>query len=183
MFERFSKAARAAVVEAQQEAIRADSPTIGTECLLYALLDAPDAVSGDLLRRHGLDRDRLADDFAAVHRRGGLTQADAAALGELGIDVDAIVANVEQRRGEFALAGSRHRKRRRVLPDHRPITEGLKEVLEGSLTEARELGESRIGDEHMLLALLKHATQIADVLAIHGLTYTSARQALATRAP
>lgn len=179
MFERFSKPARTAVVEAQAEAVRASAPSIGSEHLLLALLESSGTVTAELLARQGFRRDELVDDFRAVRRRGGLSEGDAAALRELGIDVDSVVANVEQRHGEYALAGRRTTKRRRLVPrGHVAFEDEVKRVLEGALREAHELGDMYIGDEHLLLGLLRRSASVGDVLAAKGLDYAQARTAI-----
>jgi ATP-dependent Clp protease ATP-binding subunit ClpA len=62
MFERFTKAAREAVVQAQAEARAVEHGHIGTEHLLLALLESEDD-SGPL-HRAGVDRERAEIDLA-----------------------------------------------------------------------------------------------------------------------
>ena len=57
-----------------------------------------------------------------------------------------------------------------------PYTSRGKKVLELALTEARELGHSYVGAEHLLLGLLRESKGIAaQALAERGLTYQAAR--------
>ena len=110
MFERFTDDARAVVKGAVAEAARRDSPAVGVEhvLVLLARTEPPASpVTAAALAGAGLTPDGLAavlDDLDLTARRGGLGAADAAALQSLGIDVDAIVAGVEQVHGRGALA-------------------------------------------------------------------------------
>ncbi|MQA10510.1 MAG: ATPase [Pseudonocardiaceae bacterium] len=180
MFERFTKAARAAVIAAQREAITADAPKIDAEHLLLALFDDPSSVAGRVLAAEDVRRGELVEKFRTMRRRGGLSDADAAALGEFGIDVDQIVASVEQTHGENALAEPARPKRRRVASlDHRPFGGEAKEALAASVREAVELSDRHIGAEHLLLGLLKCGGPVAEVLAARGLSYWDVRAAVA----
>jgi hypothetical protein len=102
VFERFTDDARAVVKGAVAEAARRDSPAVGVEhvLVLLARTEPPASpVTAAALAGAGLTPDGLAavlDDLDLTARRGGLGAADAAALQSLGIDVDAIVAGVEQ---------------------------------------------------------------------------------------
>ncbi len=144
--------------------------------------------------------------LAEVRRRGGITGADAEALAGLGIDVDEIVARVEEAHGVGALAtagftpdsapGStsgptpesapgaapvrapRHGRR----PLRRPFSREAKSVLERSLRIALARGDKYIGDEHLLLALTARPGVAAHVLADHDVTYIQVERALTARA-
>jgi hypothetical protein len=201
MFERFTTSAREVVRGAVRQAEETGGAAVGEPELLLALLDRAD--SGRTDRRRGSRRtdrrtgsgrtDSPAADvlttlgatarrasieraLADVRRRGGISAADAEALAGLGIDVDAVVARVEEEHGAGALATPRRRRSRgRFAPE-------AKSVLERSLRIAVGRGDKHIGDEHLLLALLARPGVAANVLADHDVTYVQAERALATRA-
>ncbi|MFE3197690.1 Clp protease N-terminal domain-containing protein [Embleya sp. NPDC055664] len=183
MFERFTGDARAVVRGAGEHARRAEAGEVGEEHMLAALLDGQGTPAAVALATIGFvaHRDEVMEALARARRRGGVSSADQAALADLGIDVDEIVARVEQVHGEGALAmGPR---RRRVWPfggrsAPGPFTEGAKRVLEKSLREALERGDKHIGDEHILLALTSGPGVVADLLAEYGVTRVSVLRAL-----
>lgn len=140
--------------------------------------------------------------LAEVRRRGGITGADVEALAGLGIDVDEIVARVEEAHGVGALAtagstpdstpdsapdsapgsASARAPRRGRRPLRRPFSRETKSVLERSLRIALARGDKHIGDEHLLLALTARPGVAAHVLADHDVTYIQVERALAARA-
>src|SRR4051794_24495125 len=130
MFERFTEAARQSVVLAQQEARELHSGRIGTEHLLLGLLDQPGSAGGAVLARHGLSRESVVEAIRTFSRGDGL---DAAALGTVGIDLDAVRDSVEAAFGPGALDGPR---RGRQATGHIPFSPRAKKVLELSLREA-----------------------------------------------
>ncbi|TDC60522.1 Clp protease [Micromonospora sp. KC207] len=160
MFERFTDRAREAVKRARDEARAAGQRPVGTEHLLLAVLADPDNLATRVLRDAGV---RAADLRAAVARHtaeggAGLAEADAAALREIGIDLAAIVARIEESFGPDALRAAvpapRRGLRRRQRPGG-PFSPRSKKVLELSLREALRLRHRHIGTEHILLGLLR----------------------------
>src|SRR5689334_21646364 len=99
MFEQFTDPARQTVVLAQDEARRLHHHYIGTEHLLLGLLDQ-DTPTTAVLSRHGLMREGTV---AAVLAFTGEEALDAAALGTVGIDLDAVRERVEATFGPGAL--------------------------------------------------------------------------------
>lgn len=174
--ERFTKEARRAVRDAVEEAQRDNASEIATQHLLLALLDSP-ALAG-----YGLRRDELEAAFRSARRKGGLSEADAAALRGLGIDVDRIVESVEQSMGEGALAAGPGRRRRRLFRDHLPLDRATKQTLERSLHEARDLGQSYLGNDHLVLALLSGEGLVTEVLEARGVSYAEVRRRVVERA-
>ena len=75
----------------------------------------------------------------------------AKALGQLGISLDAVRAEVREIVGQGDSAPS----------GHVPFTPRAKKVLELSLREALELGHNYIGTEHMLLGLVREGEGVA----------------------
>ncbi|WP_093150668.1 Clp protease N-terminal domain-containing protein [Saccharopolyspora antimicrobica] len=178
MFERFTAAARQAVVGATEQAQRRVHPEITDEHLLLALVRMPTTRAGQLLAEHGVDEDGVVAAYAKARRLGGLSDSDTEVLLELGIDVREVVANVERSLGPDAMAEPNRRRLRRFFKAHRPFSATAKSTIEGALREAVELRHREIGDEHILLALLNRRGVAADFLAGHDLTHQTVRQAL-----
>lgn len=173
VFGRFDKTARSVVVGALRSAERVDAPQVAEEHILLALLDQDDSPAAAVLAGHEVPKDEVNRAYREAARLGGLSNADAAALRELGIDLDAIVANVRRDHGEDALAerpSSGPRRGGRT----RGFTDDVRKLLAGASREASKLGDRHLGDEHLLLALLFGGTVAADALAAHGITYDQA---------
>ncbi|PKV92358.1 ClpA/ClpB-like protein [Amycolatopsis echigonensis] len=177
MFEKFTHDARRAVVEAQAAAQEAGAREISAEAVFAGLARIEDGEAVRLLKVLGVSRDDVFAELARVRRRGGISDADAEALTEFGIDVDQIVERVEQTHGPGALAqASRPAKR-----NHLPFTAEAKDALQMSLREAQDLGDKHLGQEHLLLALVKQRGPVADFLAARGIDYPAVRQAVGKR--
>ncbi|GAA4561591.1 hypothetical protein GCM10023176_00550 [Micromonospora coerulea] len=165
MFERFTDRARDVVRRAVDEARAEGRRPVGTEHLLLGVL----ADDGNLAVRVLADLNVRADDLrAAVARhvaRGGvgLGEADAAALREIGIDLAAIVARIEESFGPDALREPPPPPRRWGLrrPSGGPFSPRSKKVLELALREAIRLRHHHIGTEHILLGLLREGRGLA----------------------
>ncbi|MFE6814928.1 Clp protease N-terminal domain-containing protein [Streptomyces sp. NPDC057677] len=173
MFERFTKAARTVVKGAVEHAERGGATVVTPEHLLLALLDGEGTRAAGALRTL-CPPDRRPSLVAALtdtRRRAGLSRADQEALADLGIDVGAIVARVEETHGEGALAGDR--KDSGWWSGRRSFSREAKTVLEKSLRVALARKDREIGDEHILLALTTTGGVVAEVLADHGVTYAS----------
>jgi len=150
MFEKFTKEARAAVVEAQQVARETRSATIDTRHLLAALVgDAGPAA--DALRAAGLD----PDDVVARARRSIASgePLDAGALAAVGVDLEEIRRRTDEVFGAGALdrAGARGPRRGK----HVPFTDDAKKSLELALREAVRLKDRGIDGGHLLLGVLR----------------------------
>ncbi len=172
MFERFTADARLAVVEAQIVARESGSVEIVPAHLLAGLVKTGVGVLAEL----GISTDDIAAELARTRRRGGVSDADAEALTEFGIDVEQIVDRVEQTHGEGALAGRLGPAKR----GHIPFTAQSKKTLELSLKEAVRLGDKHLGQEHILLALAQQRGT-DDVLARRGADYQTLRRAVQQR--
>jgi ATP-dependent Clp protease ATP-binding subunit ClpA len=166
MFERFSDSARAAVVGAQSEARALGHGWIGTEHLLLAVVRDPDRPVARQLAALGLTHERL---HAEVVRTLGGHHDDGSALRDLGIDLDAVRARVEEQFGPGALdrqptaprrglRGRLHRRRRAPRKDcggHIPFSRSAKKGLELALRESVGLGSREILVEHLVLGLMR----------------------------
>jgi ATP-dependent Clp protease ATP-binding subunit ClpA len=110
MFERFTGGARAVVVQAQEHARRLGHSYIGCEHLLLAAASNGEP-AGAALREHGVTPEGVE---AEIVRRVGLGQAaglfsalDRDALASIGIDIDAVRAQIEAAFGPDALTRAR----------------------------------------------------------------------------
>ncbi|GLZ38289.1 Clp protease N-terminal domain-containing protein [Actinokineospora sp. NBRC 105648] len=183
MFEQFTKAARVVVRDGVHIAEQDEAALIEPEHLLLGMLKQDGTPATAALAHHAVTTSAARDAIAATRRRGGLTDADSAALSEFGIDVDAIVAAVEQTHGEGALAGT-VKRRRTVGPRWRvAFSSDSKRVLQYSLREAVERGDRSIGDEHVLLAILRVGGVTANALESLGVTHQSVRAYLGSASP
>jgi len=188
MFERFTTEARDVVVAAQGQARQLGHPYIGTEHLLLALLAPEAGITQTVLGEAGVDPARVRADIDRLLGPPGrvLTDQDAVALQAIGIDVDAVLARIEQALGPDALASPRCstprrgllRRRERGTPTTLRFSRRAKKVLELSLREALALHHNYIGAEHILLAVLREGSGLAaKILTGAGLNLDELRQA------
>jgi ATP-dependent Clp protease ATP-binding subunit ClpA len=165
MFERFTDPARDVVKLAWQEARGLGHGFIGTEHLLIAMLTEQDGVAHRVLSDAGLDANRVrAEVERLVPSRKSLTEEDAAALRTIGIDLDAVIARIEEAFGPEALEPPPPARRGLFgRPQFRAtrFTARSKKVLELSLREALRLGHHYIGTEHLLLGLIREGNGVA----------------------
>ncbi|ASR33909.1 ATPase [Prauserella marina] len=173
MFERFTGDARGLVKEAVREAAELGSPEIDSLHLLAALARFPGGGAATLLSEFDVALDDVVASVAVIRRRGDLSEADAEALGNLGIDVDQVVERVEREHGRDALARRKPKK-----PGHIPFAAGSKRLLERCLEEVVMLRSKEIGGEHILLAMAAVPGPAADVLAEFDVTAERIRAAL-----
>ncbi|QKV95050.1 peptidase [Streptomyces sp. NA02950] len=189
MFEKFTGSAREVVHGAVHHARETGSAKVGEPELLLALLDRTGSPAATVLAGLGAHgrRASIERSLAEVRRRGGISDADAEALAGLGIDVEEIVARVEEAHGAGALAAPRSPGprsgglRRGGRGGRRPFAPEARSVLERSLRIALGRGDRHIGDEHLLLALLARPGVAANVLADHDVTYVRVERALDAR--
>ncbi|MFC3505372.1 Clp protease N-terminal domain-containing protein [Micromonospora krabiensis] len=170
MFERFTDRARETVRRARDEARAEGRRPVGTEHLLLALLADEASLASRVLTESGVSAADLRDRIARHTADGGagLGDADAAALREIGIDLAAIVARIEESFGPDALREAVPEPRRRWGRRRRyaggPFSPRSKKVLELSLREAIRLRHRHIGTEHILLGLLREGGGLAAVV-------------------
>jgi ATP-dependent Clp protease ATP-binding subunit ClpA len=191
MFERFTHAARDAVIRAQAEARELGHSPIGTEHALLAMLADEQGPIAASLRGSGVDaRYVRAEIVRRVGPRPEGEQAvadadaeDAAALKAIGIDLDAVRRAIEESFGPGSLRLPREapRKRRGWLgrmygSGHTPFSPRAKKVLELSLREAIRLKHNFIAPEHLLLGILREGNGLAaQILAEAGVDFDRLR--------
>lgn len=150
MFERFTKDAREAVVQAQEEARALGAERIGTEHVLLGAIREPDAIAARALSSLGVDHRAV---LAGVRTLPGHA-IDADALAGVGIDLDAVRAQVEATFGPGAL-DSVTAAPAAGKAGHRPFDAEAKKLLELSLREAIRYKHRRIDSGHLLLAIVR----------------------------
>ncbi|MFU8875818.1 Clp protease N-terminal domain-containing protein [Micromonospora sp. SL4-19] len=165
MFERFTDRSRTVVRHALDEARAEGRRPVGTEHLLLGVLADGDNLAVRVLAQCGVRAEELR---AAVARHvapgvDGLGEADAAALREIGIDLAAIVARIEESFGPDALREAAPAPRRRWGRRHDDgrFSPRARKALELSLREAIRLRHRHIGTEHILLGLLREGNGLA----------------------
>ena len=172
MFERFTADAREAVVQAQTEARTLGADRIGTEHVLLGALRTPDTVATRALARLGVDR---AEVLAAV-RALPPHSIDADALAGVGIDLDAVRAQVEASFGPGALDAVPSRAK----AGHLPFETSGKKLLEVSLREAIRYKHRHIDTGHLLLGVARLDDSTAHrVLSTLGVGTDAVREAVA----
>ena len=196
MFERFTEAARAVVVQAQFEATELQHEYVGTEHLLLALLEDRAGPIAAALRERGVDQARVREE---IRKRVGPPSAgtdplpdtdgeDAAALKAIGIDLNAVRRAIEENFGPGALRlpGTPEPKRRgfrhRISGGRRPFTLRAKKVLELSLREAIRLKHNFIAPEHIMLGILREGHGLAVLIVADAGTDLAKLRADVTRA-
>ncbi|MEB8336257.1 Clp protease N-terminal domain-containing protein [Streptomyces endophyticus] len=176
MFERFTQGARDVVKGAVAQAERERAERVDEGHMVLALLDGSGTRGAFVLGALGADteerRTSIGSALAGARRRAGLSRADSEALAGIGIDVEEVVARVEQAHGEGVLTGGRK------VGGRRPFAREAKGVLESSLRIALAHHDRAIGDEHLLLALTSRPGIASEVLADHGVTATGVERVL-----
>jgi ATP-dependent Clp protease ATP-binding subunit ClpA len=189
MLERFTRQAREAVMRAREERRQLRHPHIGTEHLLLGLLSEDAGIAYGVLHEAGVEAAAVR---AELRRLVGtpptvLGDKDAAALRTIGIDLDAVLARIEESFGpdaldppppaqpERGLLGRRRRPPGRLTPPAR-------KVLELSLREALRLKHNYIGTEHILLGLIREGEGLAaKILTEAGVDLADLRRATEAR--
>src|SRR5215207_2077859 len=175
LFGRFTESAHRVLDLAQEEAERCGHRYLGPEHVLLGLLAEGQNGAAGVLPSHGVD---LAATRAAMLRLAdrGLVEAprpsDAELLGWLGIDLDAIRPDTEQRFGFQAVGEATWRvTRRRRWRGPRVVWTPLcgpplvaKRALQLASERARGLGHGEVRPEHLLLGVLEDARQPADIV-------------------
>ncbi len=184
MFERFTAEARGVVMRARQEARQLRHPYIGTEHLLLAMLSDEAGIAYTVLHDAGLDAERVRADIERLIGTPSklLGDDDAAALQTIGIDLDAVLAKIEETFGPEALEPPAPPSRRGIFGRRQGtgsrLTQRSKKAIELSLREAIHLRHDYIGSEHILLGLLREGDGLAAKIIVEsGLTIEDLRRA------
>ncbi len=164
MFEKFTREARAAVVEAQEVARDRAARQIDTTHLLAAVLLSSPAAARAVAGAGG--------DVAALTHAPAHGDLDAEALSAVGVDLAAVMARADQVFGPGALA------RAGRSPKHLPFTREAKKALELALRETIRVQERTIGCRHLLLGLLRAECPARAALVAHGTDLAALRTAL-----
>lgn len=153
MFERFTKAARASVLQAQDQARVLGSGQVGSVHLLLGVLADADSLASRVMSTYQIDHARVRSEVES------LGQSDAAALDAIGIDLEAIRHRAEESFGRGALDRSQPettgRFGRRKRTSHLPFDPSARKSLELALREAIAMKHNYIGTEHVLLGLMR----------------------------
>ena len=157
MFERFTAEARAAVTRAQDIARELKDPQIGSEHLLLSVIQDESGVGGQVLRAAGVTGDQVRAEVVRLDGPAGglLTEADADALRSVGIDLDAVLARIEDSFGPDALQPDTHRRRGGWRPTTGSFEPDAKKSLGLALREAIRLHDRQISSGHLLLGLIR----------------------------
>ena len=198
MFERFTQAAREAVIRAQHEARELGQSPIGTEHVLLALLADPGSTTSLALKDSGLDARSVRaaivrlvgqDPDGEVDPQTDRDAEDAAALKAIGIDLDAVRRAIEENFGPGSLRLPREDAPKRPSlfgrfyggSGHLPFSPRAKKVLELSLREAIRLKQNFIAPEHILLGILREGNGLACQILAEAKVDTAKLRAEATR--
>ena len=175
VFGRFSEPAHRVLDLAREEAERCSHRYLGPEHVLLGVLAEGHSRAARVLRAAGVD---LAAARAALARLAdqGVVPAprpsDAELLGALGIDLDAVRRDTEQRFGFRAVGEATWRvTRRRRWRGRRVVWTPLcgpplvaKRALQLASEQAHALGHSQVQPEHLLLGVLEDARQPLDLV-------------------
>ena len=183
MLERFTQSARGAVATAQEESRELRHGHIGTEHLLLGLLAAEGSVAHRVLTGRGVTAEKVRTHIERAVATPGklLTDEDAAALRTVGIDVEAVLARIEESFGADALRGPAPRRGLFRRRGRSRLTPRARKMLELALREALRLGDKHIGTEHLLLGLIREGEGLAaKILVDEGVPLAGLRQQLLT---
>jgi ATP-dependent Clp protease ATP-binding subunit ClpA len=153
MFERFTPAARSAVIRARDETRLLAHPMVDCAHVLLGILWEADSTGARALRSLGVESNALREGVRRTHG-GTFTNAEAEALRTVGIDLDEVRRRIEDTFGPGALERAFDPRGARG-GGHIPFTSGAKKALELALREALQLGHRYIGTEHIVLGLIR----------------------------
>lgn len=154
MFERYTEASKAVLVEAQDLAVELGSGYISVGHVLYGCAEVRAETAGRPLRDCGITA-------ASVRRQLPHTSeqtagpVDPEALSAIGIDYDGVRAAVEATFGAGALDNAPDRRVPTSRTRQPAFTPDAKHSLELALQAAQELHQQQIVPGHLLLGLLR----------------------------
>jgi ATP-dependent Clp protease ATP-binding subunit ClpA len=175
VFGRFTEPAHQVRDLARAEAERVGHRYLGPEHLLLGLLAEGHSRAAQLLRTAGVELAAARVGLARLADRGVVPAprpSDGELLDSLGIDLDAIRYQTEQRFGAQTVGEATWRvTRRRWWRGPRVVWTPLcgpplvaKRALQLASEQAHALGHSEVGPEHLLLGVLEDARQPTDML-------------------
>jgi hypothetical protein len=155
MFERFTEASRAVVVEAQDIAVELGARHIVACHLLYGCAEGREETAGRPLREAGISGMVVRRVLSRAVRPGSVADLDVEALRAIGVDYDEVRSAVDRTFGAGALEAAPDRR----IPIHgrgKPrLAPDAKRAFQLSLRVAVELRHKRIAPGHLLLGLLR----------------------------
>jgi hypothetical protein len=164
--------AAAVIADALARARAEGTSRIGEEHLFAALLACPDSRR---LLGGPVQAEAVQAEVRQARRRGGLTASERQALAGLGIDLDEVVARVEERLGAGALDGTQAPARQgwRVSMSPEAVA-----TLNAAQRQKDTRGDRRTTASHLVLGLLARPGLFADALAARGVTLATALAAM-----
>jgi ATP-dependent Clp protease ATP-binding subunit ClpA len=174
LFGRFSEPAHRALDQAREEAERYGHRYLGPEHVLLGVLAEGQSRGARVLRAYGMDLLAARAALARLADRGVVPAprpSDAELLGSLGIDLDAVRRDTEQRFGVEAVGEATWRvTRRRGWWGRWVVWTPLcgpplfaKRALQLASEQAYALGHDEVSTEHLLLGVLEDAHQPASM--------------------
>ncbi|MFD3508993.1 Clp protease N-terminal domain-containing protein [Nocardia sp. NPDC058666] len=162
MFEKFSREAKLAVVNAQADAKELGAKQIGPEHVLLGAVSNAEPDLRAVLDAHGITVDGVRAALAARTGEPPLGADDAEALRSIGIDLDAVRAGVAENFGPRAWEQAEPEAERgvfaRLLGSGRiPFTGPAKKTLELALREAIHRKDREICSTYLVLGVLRGA--------------------------
>ncbi|OJV82279.1 MAG: hypothetical protein BGO37_04680 [Cellulomonas sp. 73-92] len=145
MYERFTRSARQAVVWAEEAGRREGADHIESGHVLLGAVHVERSVAARALARLGIEPDSLAECVRSLKT----DSLDADALAGIGVDLEAVRAQVEATFGAGALDAA---TRPRRTKGHVPFDPAAKKMLELALREAIRFRSKGIDTGHLLLA-------------------------------
>ncbi len=181
MMTRLTPTAKSVVARSYECAVRDRTAEIRPEHLLEATLADADADEGVILGIEPGDQtvlQQVRDELAENRRGGGLTAAEQAAVGILGIDVAAVVQEIQGQLGQNALVDQPRRPRWW----HRPVfSADAARILLAAEQESADTGGRSLGVRHVTVGMVCARTPLADSLMRRGTTPAVVRERLAAR--
>lgn len=178
-FVRLTTEARTALVRARDVSAWAGHRSVGADAVALGALLVLEVTSGDAggaidvsrARRHM--RSRLSRDDAL----------DAAALGDLGIELTEVRRATDKSFGHGAFDHADGVVRPRQLRRRLPFTTGARWLLRAAAREAESLRQARVSERHILLVGLRHSPHLREALTLEADLATVRRALQAAPAP
>ena len=154
MFERFTPAAKAVLVEAQDLAIELGADYIGSGHILYGCAAGREPTAGQVLRACGITEAPIRKLLPRTVEAPG-DEIDLEALRVIGIDYEGVRAAVNENFGQGALESAPDRRASSAKFRKPPFTPQAKRSLELALRVVIELRHHQVEPGHILLGLLR----------------------------